>query len=300
MLENRDIFAGKRRKRTSRIAYIVIVVILMMILGFKLCSQELEVDFYHLYSPKVEGGETLRLIVLSDLHNREFGKGNYELVEKIKSLEPDIILMAGDMVNQYDADISVAVSLCEQLLTVAPVYFGLGNHEGTMIYEVGIPLDKALKEIGVNVLVNSMEQTEIKNTPVLIGSVSVGPTLYDQYSRDFVKRFEDEGDDSLLKLMISHRPSLYYEKMVKTKMDLAVCGHFHGGQIRIPFLGGVYSVKEGLFPKYCAGMYDLEYSTIFVSRGLGNNHRFPRINNRPELAVIDINAREKPENSILR
>ena len=284
---------GRKERRKKRFIYIGITAVLLVILGIKLCSQEMEVNFYHLYSPKVEGGQTIRLAVLSDLHNKEFGEENCELVEEIKLLEPDLILMAGDMVNQYDSDVSVVVSLCERLMEVAPVYFGLGNHEGTMIYEVGIPLDDKLKDIGVNVLVNSMEEIQIKDTPVLIGSVSVGPTLYDQYAKDFVEQFEREGSDSALKLMISHRPALYYDKMAKTKLDLGVCGHLHGGQIRIPFFGGVYSVKEGLFPKYCAGMYELENSRIFVSRGLGNNHRFPRINNRPELAVIDINAREQ-------
>ena len=92
--------------------------------------------------------------------------------------------------------------------------------------------------------------------------------------------------------MISNFPSVYYEKMADADIDLGLCGHYHGGQIQIPFLGGLYSVKHGLFPKYCSGMFEIENGHIFVSRGLGSNNNFPRINNRPELAVIDINNRK--------
>ena len=277
--------------KSNKVKGLALLILLIVIIS-SLCSQKLEVDFYHLYSEKIDNGKTIRLIVLSDLHNHEFGINNEELAEKIKSLSPDIIIMAGDMVNQDDPDISVVTALCRQLIDTAPIYYGLGNHEGIMIHERGIPLHTALRELGVTVLADMMERTQIKEIPFLIGSVSTGPTLYDQYSKDFVEQFEEAADDSVFKLMISHVPSLYYEKMAETKLDLAVCGHFHGGQIRIPLLGGVYAADEGFFPKYSGGMYELANSWIFVSRGLGNNHMFPRINNRPQLAVIDINGRD--------
>ena len=99
-----------------------------------------------------------------------------------------------------------------------------------------------------------------------------------------------EEDDSF-KLLITHFPDMYYEILADEKIDLGICGHFHGGQIQIPVLGGLYSVDYGLFPKYCNGLYELKNGTIYVSRGLGNSRNIPRINNRPELAVLDINGR---------
>ena len=77
-------------------------------------------------------------------------------------------------------------------------------------------------------------------------------------------------------------------------VDLGVCGHYHGGQVWIPFVGGLYHGDTGMFPKYSGGLYSLTHSTIFVSRGMGGHSGLPRINNRPELAVIDINGRQDP------
>ena len=184
------------------------IIIACAILAVSASSQKLSVDFYHLSSSKITDGQTIRLVVLSDLHNHQFGEDNAELVDQIQKLAPDLIVMAGDMVNQGDPDTSVAVSLCRQLTETAPIYYGLGNHEGIMIHDKGIPLQTELREIGVTVLADMMTETEIKGVPVLIGSVSTGPTLYDQYSRSFVDSFEQAGSEDTFKLMISHVPSL--------------------------------------------------------------------------------------------
>lgn len=95
-----------------------------------------------------------------------------------------------------------------------------------------------------------------------------------------------------MKILIAHFPDLFYEKLADVNVDLAVAGHYHGGQVQLPLVGGVYSVDNGLFPQYCNGMFSLTNGHLFVTRGLGNSHRSPRINNRPEIAVIDINARK--------
>ena len=113
---------------------------------------------------------------------------------------------------------------------------------------------------------------------------------------EFVGNFFDEYEKSRdFKLLLAHYPSLYYEALADGDIDLGICGHYHGGQVRLPFMGGLYHGDTGFFPKYNGGMYVLPNSTIFVSRGLGGHSGLPRINNRPELAVIDINGRQETE-----
>ena len=126
----------------------------------------------------------------------------------------------------------------------------------------------------------------------LIGGLTTAPEGYEEYGEEFIKEYEKSEE---FKLLISHYPTLYYEHLADTEIDLGVCGHFHGGLVRLPVIGGLFHGDTGLFPKYSGGMYRLTDSTIFVSRGMGGHSGFPRINNRPELAVIDINIRKEPD-----
>ena len=254
-----------------------------------LFSQKLETSFFHLYSPKVPTGKTIRLVTLSDLHNKEFGADNIELVKRVQKLEPDLILIAGDMVNKNEDRTDVAVTLCRQLVEIAPVYYGIGNHEGNMMYVNGLRVDGLLREVGAKVLINQSEDIVVQDTAVSIGSVSTSVLDYDEYSAPFVAEFEQK---DTLKILIAHCPDLFYEKMAEVNVDLSVAGHFHGGQVRLPVVGGLYAIGHGFFPKYCDGMFTLANGHLFVTRGLGNSHTLPRINNRPEIAVIDVNARK--------
>ena len=147
-----------------------------------------------------------RMVVLSDLHNSEFGAYNSELVDKVRRLSPDVILIAGDMVNKNDPNTDVAVTLCAQLQQIAPVYYGIGNHEGNMIYTSGIRIDDLLREQGVTVLINESVDTTVKGMEMSIGSVSTSVLDYDQYSAPFVEEFEQKTD---LKLLIAHCPDLF-------------------------------------------------------------------------------------------
>ena len=253
-------------------------------------SEQLETTFFHLYSEKVDTARSIRLVVLSDLHNAQFGPDNSELVDKVRRLSPDLVLIAGDMVNKNDPNTDIAVTLCAQLQQIAPVYYGIGNHEGNMIYTSGIRIDDLLRQQGVTVLINQSADITVKGVDISVGSVSTSVQDYDEYSAPFVEEFEQKTD---LKLLIAHCPDLFYEKLADVKVDLAVAGHYHGGQIRLPLLGGLYAPSYGLFPKYCDGMFTLPGCRLFVTRGLGNSHsEIPRINNRPEIAVIDINSRK--------
>ena len=125
----------RRRGRRVRIVFwLVLTAVILVLGGRRLLSEELEVSFYHLYSPKIVGAESVRAVVLSDLHNREFGPGNRELTRQITALEPDLILIAGDMVNADDENLDIVLNLCRALVEIAPVYYSPGNHESNLMY----------------------------------------------------------------------------------------------------------------------------------------------------------------------
>ena len=268
----------------------VLIAAALIFSGRFLLSDELEITFYHLHSPKITGAEQIRVVVLSDLHNREFGPDNIELIKQIAALEPDLIAVAGDMVNAEEENLDIVLNLCGGLTEIAPVYYSPGNHESNLMYEKGRPLESLLLEMGVHVLINRAEAVTIHKTSFLIGGLTTSPEGYEEYGAVFFEEYEKA---SGCKLLIAHYPSLYYEALADAQIDLGICGHYHGGQIWLPLIGGLYHGDTGFFPRYSGGMYRLPGSTIFVSRGMGGHGRFPRVNNRPELAVIDINGRQE-------
>lgn len=276
-------------RRQRRILYAVLAAALLLC-GWWLASEELEVTFHHLYSPKIAGGEHIRIAVLSDLHDREFGPDNEELVRQIAVLEPDLIAVAGDMVNARNGKPNVILSLCGRLVEIAPVYYCPGNHESNLMYEQGSPIESQLLDLGVHVLVNRAEEAVINRTPLLIGGIPTSPEDYAAYGAEFFQKYEKSG---AFKLLIAHYPGLYEGVLAERAVDLGICGHYHGGQVRLPLLGGLYHGDTGLFPRYSGGLYHLTNGTIFVSRGMGGHNGLPRINNRPELAVIDVNGRQE-------
>lgn len=247
------------------------------------------VTHYDIFSDKVE--DSIRAVVLSDLHSCEYGENNSGLIQKVEELEPDMILMLGDMLNQDHPDADRLLALCRELLKTAPVYFVNGNHEGEIINARldSIPLNDMLKEIGVKVLIHSMDEFKKGATTVRLIGVSTNKDNYDKWSRDRVDSYLSTDD---YKIFLSHYPSLYYEKLRDLDVDLALAGHYHGGLIRIPGIGGLYHPEGGLFPKYDGGIYQLTNAKLIVSRGIGGHGTIPRINNVPELVVVDI---KKPE-----
>ena len=277
-----------RRKR--RILYAGLAAAVLLFCGRGLASEELEVTFHHLYSPKIAGGENLRVAVLSDLHDREFGPDNQDLIRQIAALKPDLIAVAGDMVNASNGNPDVILNLCAGMVEIAPVYFCPGNHESNLMYEQGSPIESQLLELGVHVLINRAEEATVHRTPLLIGGIPTSPEDFAAYGAEFFQEYEKSG---AFKLLLAHYPGLYYEALAEGTVDLGVCGHYHGGQVWLPLLGGLYHGDTGLFPKYSGGLYRLDNSTIFVSRGMGGHNVLPRINNRPELAIIDINGRQE-------
>lgn len=259
---------------------------------------------YPLSSEKISS--KIRVILLTDLHEYEFGVQNQQLVDRIQKLKPDLILMAGDMINKRNPNTQVALSLCKQLVETAPVYYSLGNHENEVVFGQDMIFAemeakdngsgelaqfiqddsflKALEKTGVTVLLNQKAEIEVQGNWVDIGGINTNLSSMWPYSGDFITGFATQNTERF-KILMCHRPEVVGEYLGDTPIDLCVSGHTHGGAVRIPGIGGIYTHEQGFDPELDAGLFHLNQTKLVVSRGLGG---FPRFLNRPELVVLDI------------
>ena len=289
LLDRRREAQMKRRRRLLVIAIIFVAIDLMVIgLWHYIVHEEntLEVTFYHLESDKVDAG--FRIVQLSDLHLHEFGEKNSELVNWVSRLEPDVIVITGDMNIHFNEDVHIVTELCEQLVQITNVYYVMGNHEWVDHIDRHTSIKSELVATGVIMLENTYVETEINGNKVVIGGLVNEVTNFDKYTGPkFMEKFMAKDGFHLL---LVHYPEYFLGKLNDYTIDLAMCGHTHGGIIRIPVIGGLYSSDQGLFPKLYEGMQVVDGgSTVVVSRGLGGDSNIPRINNNPEIVVVDVN-----------
>ena len=136
-------------------------------------------------------------------------------------------------------------------------------------------------------LFNRAEIIQVNTNDIYIGGLINEPYNYVEYGG---KRFMDEYVRSeAFKLLLVHYPEYFMGELEDMPVDLALCGHAHGGIVRIPYLGGVYATDQGFFPPLSEGRHEINDSVVIISRGLGQSHPFPRINNKPEIVVVDVN-----------
>ncbi len=248
-----------------------------------------KVTFYQESSRKVSGN--IRLAVISDIHNREYGKDNATLLEDLRALEPDLILFLGDMVIRQEDDYQAVLNLVSASSQIAPCYGILGNHENERIYYYD---DKDLpgkfESAGLKLLRNATESIQIGTDTIQLIGVDGTSYGFEEYGgRAFMNKTNI--DPSAYSIVMAHIPILFDGQLSDYAFDLGLAGHVHGGIVRIPLLGGLYSGEEGFFPKFTLGKYTLSNGqSLIISGGLGDSNPYrPRINNMPELVVIDIN-----------
>lgn len=265
---------------------IIIFIILVIALGSSIYVSQnmLSLEVYEIESEKID--KEVRIIQLTDLHNRKFGENNEKLIKKVKSQNPDIITMTGDMINSDTDNFDKLIYLIEELNKVAPIYFSLGNHEIDNKYK-----DEIIKEVensGAIVLEESYKDISVNNNNLRIGGVYdyIIPNM--DKTKSTYKLSQEFDDTNSLKLLLYHRPDSYvlWGGFEVINPDLVISGHYHGGLIRIPFIGGLFAPEQGYFPKYDAGKYDINGNDVIISRGLGTASKVPRINNIPEVSLI--------------
>ena len=230
-----------------------------------------------------------RIAQVSDLHNAEFGEGNQRLLKMLREAEPDMIAITGDLIDSRKTNIVVALAFAKEAVKIAPCYYVSGNHEARVSeYQ---DLKTGLEEAGVTVLDDAQVKIEVSGESITVIGVN-DPSFHADYLTSDAevmdrKLSELSSEDAGFTLLLSHRPELF-DAYVAHDMDLVLTGHAHGGQFRLPLIGGLIAPNQGLFPKYDAGLYSDGSTNMIVSRGLGNSIIPFRFNNRPEVVLIEL------------
>lgn len=281
------------RKKRLTVLGIAAVVLILLIAWITWGNTALEVSEFVVSSEKLpESFSGYRIAQISDLHNAQFGEENSQLLELLESTDPDCIVLTGDLVDSRRTDVEVAVSFGEQAVKIAPVYYVNGNHESRI--EEYEDLKAGLEKAGVTVLENQVVPLERSDQQIYLTGVN-DPSFQTDFLFDEpeqVLRWEldqvtPEKDEYWI--LLSHRPE-YFDLYREYGVDLVFTGHAHGGQFRLPFVGGIAAPGQGLFPKYDDGLYTEAGTSMLVSRGLGNS-LFPfRVNNRPEIVVAELRS----------
>ncbi len=225
------------------------------------------------------------IVQVSDLHNRRFGAENARLLEAIRAASPDILVITGDLIDSRRTNVDAAVEFLTRAVEIAPVYYSTGNHEGRIPEEYR-QLENEMLRLGVTPL--HSEAAELRRGDAFIRIVGMDdPSFRPTSIWHTLQALDALTDDNTFDLVLSHRPDLF-EGYVETASDLVLCGHAHGGQVRIPGLGGVLVPNQGFFPPYSEGLHAENGATMVISRGLGNSVIPVRVFNPSELVVITL------------
>ena len=279
-------------------------------------NQTFKESFYSVSSLKVNN--KIRIIQISDLHNCSFGNDNSDIIDRVTKLKPDLIIYTGDCIDSASENDDKVINLCKALAEVAPSYYIYGNNEVEKFYEYPLtqqaldekfgfndenrdpskllqitdPFEEKLEEVGVNVLKNSYETVVIGSTTVdVYGVLTSNPSSFWSYGGE---SFDEHiyTNKNNLKITAIHEPMVFEEYYPDFWGDLMLAGHTHGGSTKIPMVGPLYTPEGGFLPAskghFVYGRYEVSGKPLIISGGLENKNLF-RINNQPEIVIIDIN-----------
>lgn len=272
-------------RKTKKRILIIACVCIVLILFFWFNNKHLVVSNYTYESEKIaEDLDGFKIVQISDLHNARFGKDNKKLLAKIQNEQPDIIVLTGDLVDSNHTNMKTALKFAKAAGKICPVYYVTGNHEKWLSDDELSELLTGLKESGVIILDNECEIISKGNASFCL----VG--LDDKNLMDDTLKKLLNGHEDVLAVVLAHEPQ-YLQDYANAKADLVLSGHAHGGQFRLPFIGGVVAPDQGFNPKYTAGIYHSKNTTMIVSRGLGNSIIPVRVFNFPEVVCIELKTK---------
>ena len=303
---------------TGWIVFWVIVLIAALAAGAEVYRElhHFRITRYSVRSEKLAGlARDVKILFLSDLHDRTYGKDNVTLLESIRSQSPDLILIGGDMlVGKENASCDNALALIRELPKICPVICANGNHEQRLkddpetygdVYE---KYKKALEGCGVHLLENESIRVELGPSDLVIYGLELPSASYKKFkkspltSREISEYFgqpESKGDqcrintgkreETCYKILLAHNPA-YMDAYLDWGADMVLSGHLHGGLVRVPGLGGIVTPQGFLFPKYSGEMTQEGNQTVIVSRGLGTHTLNIRLFNTPELIALSLSG----------
>ena len=256
-------------------------------------NRALELNEYKITSGELpEGFHGYRIAHVSDLHNAEFGEKNEKLLDMLRDADPDLIAITGDMIDSRNTEVDVALQFAENAMKIAPCYYVPGNHEARVTeYDI---LREGLQQLGVQVLEEERILLEKDGEAISLLGVR-DPSFQTNYlngeeesiMNSWLSGLRTETDSYTI--LLSHRPELF-SVYAEQEMNFVLSGHAHGGQFRLPLVGGLVAPNQGFFPEYDSGVYTEHGTSMVVSHGIGNS-LFPfRFNNRPEVILIELRA----------
>jgi len=261
---------------------LLIVIIMGIDSNVRLVTEEFPISYADL-PPAFDG---FRITQLSDIHNKKFGGSNDKLIEEVKKTKPNIIAVTGDLIDgngQLESMISLMKSLCD----IAPTYYVSGNNEwATDEYK---ELFAGLEAAGVIMLDNAYDVVTVGDASItLVGICDPNGPADMKTRQEMFESLPDAAKENFIITLVHRNEN--FEEYALLGADLVLCGHSHGGTIRLPVLGGLFD-HSGILPKYENGIFDISENSdgsayAFVSRGIGNAHHFPRFMNNPQIAVV--------------
>lgn len=272
---------GTKRKIIGLCIGMAVILLAMLALDSRLLVQRYTIRAEKITAP-------VRLVLVTDLHSCKYGENQQELIRAVEEAEPDMVLLGGDIFDDQLPPRNTEVFL-QAIAAKYPCYYVAGNHEYWAGKEAFASMEAFMEGCGIRILKGDVERVAVKGQVLYICGAD-DPDNFDHLPMEMqlesMKRSTAEDGYTVL---LSHRPE-YFDLYTEYGFDLALCGHAHGGQWRIPFLiNGVYTPDQGLFPEWAGGFYQKENTTMVVSRGLARESTgIPRIFNRPELVVADL------------
>lgn len=276
---NSENIRSNRKKYIKSAIVLLIVIALLLFCNFQ--NKHLETTHYT-YEAEQLGVDLdgYRIVQISDLHNAKFGKNNQKLVDRIRECAPDMIVLTGDLVDSNHTNVDRAVQFVNEIVKICPVYYVTGNHEywlDTSEYE---NLMDGVASAGVIILDDQV--VEISRGDAKFRLVGLDDKSLADGTLEALLSDEKE-----LTVVLAHEPQ-YLARYAGTGVDLVLSGHAHGGQFRLPFVGGIVAPDQGFLPEYTAGEYYMNGTEMIVSRGLGNSVIPVRLFNYPEIVCVDL------------
>lgn len=287
-----NIGEGNMRRKRKSILIVIIISIAVIFAFFRWQNNSITINEIVVKNDNVpDNFNGYRILQISDLHNKEFGSKQNKIIEKIENLNPDIIFITGDLIDSNDTKIDVAMDLIQGIIDIAPIYYVSGNHEAwSGSYDL---LKSKLEERGVTVLDNEkVEVSKGEKSIDVIGLADISFNVGDWLEYDNDMKIENIlntliANNNNFKILLSHRPELF-NIYSNSEIDLVFSGHAHGGQFRLPFIGGLIAPNQGIFPKLTEGIHTKNNTSMVISRGLGNSIIPLRLFNRPELIIVTL------------
>ncbi|KAB3525893.1 metallophosphoesterase [Alkaliphilus serpentinus] len=283
----------KNTRKTKLLRWIGIIIVLVGFCTWQ--NNSIVVSNYIYHNSKIPSNfNNYKIVHISDLHNKIFGEEQSKLLKEIENLSPDMIIVTGDLIDRRKFHLETAMDFIKGAVEIAPTFYVSGNHEAWLgQYD---KIKQQLKESGVYIMDDTAyDLTKGRSTIQLLGLSD--PDFYTESYQEgtntsnLEEQLKKLPDSNKFTLLLSHRPELF-DLYWEHNIDLIFTGHAHGGQIRLPFIGGLVAPDQGLFPKYTKGRYHKGSSTMYVSRGLGNSIIPVRIFNRPEIVTVTLKNTE--------